>query len=91
MAQIKVSIKGPSHDAQLLWNAQPKALKKTGSNYSASFTAGAGAHVYVVSMAGAPGQKWTVKVSGGDEDFEHKGRMSPGGIDTTGDTAYEVS
>jgi hypothetical protein len=91
MAQINVSITGASHDARLLWDAQPRALTKAGNNYSASFQADAGIHIYVVSMAGAPGQKWTVEVTGGNDDFEHEGHMSPGGIDTTGDTPYKVS
>ena len=90
MATIEILVKGATRGARVLWDAQPKSLKKTDSGFAATFQADAGTHVYVVSVSGDPGEKWSVKVKGGKKTFNHAGHMSPGGLDTTGDTPYEV-
>jgi len=91
MSTITISIKGASRGAKLRWNARGKALLRTSGGYSTEFEVDEGTHVYVISVLGAPGEKWSAKVKGGDATFEHVGHMSPGGADTTSDTPYEVS
>jgi hypothetical protein len=90
MPTITVKIKGASRAAKFFWNAKPKSLKSSGASFSAEFEAKSGSHVYVATLAGAPGEAWSVEVSGGAKTNKHAGHMSPGGIDATGDTPYKV-
>jgi hypothetical protein len=86
---VEVKIDGPSFEAKLTWDGKLKPLTRTGNQYTASFDAGDGDHVYAVVAFGAPGEAWTATISA-TQSNQHAGHISPAGVDTTGDTVIHV-
>jgi hypothetical protein len=91
MAQISVSITGVSRGATLTWDATLMPLVDMGGgNLNTAFQSAPGTHIYAIVVFGSPGDAWTATVTDGTTTHNHAGHMSPGGFDTTGDTAFTV-
>jgi hypothetical protein len=90
MPTINVTVKGPSRDAKLSWDAKNKPFRFADDVYTAVFDTPSGDHNYAITIAGAPGEGWSATVSGGVKKHKHAGHVSSAGVDTTGDTPYEV-
>jgi hypothetical protein len=92
MAEVTVTVGGVSRSAVLTWDGALKPMSSTGpGGYCAAFRSAAGTFVYSLVVFGAPSDAWTAKVTDGTNTNNHAGHMSPGGYDTTGDTAFEVT
>jgi hypothetical protein len=92
MKQVTFKIAGVSRDATVTWNNNLIGLNDLGGgNFAGSVQSDPGIFVYAIVVFGSPGDAWTASVSAdGSTTFNHSGHMSPGGFDTTGDTAFEV-
>lgn len=88
--EVAVEVEGPSEDVRMRWDAQTLGLVRAGNKYTAEFEAGTGAHIYSITVFGAPGEKWKATVETGERKHQHEGHMSPSGSDTTGDTPFAV-
>jgi hypothetical protein len=90
MADIKITIKNPT-DAAFTWDGSDVPLARSGTTWTATVTAAVGSsHIYVITAWGTAGQAWTGTVAAPSHTNKHAGHMSPGGFDTTGDTAFKV-
>jgi hypothetical protein len=91
MAQITVSITGVSRGATFTWDAKLMPLVDMGGGaFNTAFQSALGTHIYAIVVFGSPGDAWTATVTDGTTTHNHAGHMSPGGFDTTGDTAFTV-
>jgi hypothetical protein len=90
MADIKISIKN-AVDASFTWDSNKIPLARTGAAWTATVKAAVNSkHIYIITVWGTSGQSWTATVAAPSHTNKHAGHMSPGGFDTTGDTAFEV-
>jgi hypothetical protein len=91
MPSVTVTIKSPSRDARLEWDAQKQNLSSSGNVYTATFPAATGDHDYQIFVWGAPGEAWSATVTGGSTNNQHAGHMSSSnGSDGTPDVPYTV-
>ena len=91
MAQVTVNITGASRDATFTWNAKLVPLVDMGGgSFNAAVKSAPGTFIYAIVVFGSPNDAWTATVTDGTTTHNHAGHMSPGGFDTTGDTAFTV-
>jgi len=91
MAQVTVNITGASRGATFTWNAKLVPLVDMGGgSFSGVVQSNPGTFIYAIVVFGSPGDAWTATVTDGTTTHNHAGHMSPGGFDTTGDTAFTV-
>jgi len=92
MAQVTVTIGGVSRAAVFSWHQEMKPLVDMGGgSFATAFESPAGVFLYSIVLFGSPNDPWTGVVTDGTTTHNHAGHMSPGGNDTTGDTAFGVS
>ncbi len=93
MAQVAVKIDGASRSATFSWDNNLVGLADLGGgSWSGAVNARSGTtHVLAVDVFGAPGDPWTVAVTGTTLPLKFAGHMSSRGSDTTGDRFVEVA
>lgn len=91
MAQVTLNITGASRAATFTWNAKLVPLVDMGGGaFSGAVQSNPGTFIYAIVVFGSPGDAWTATLTDGTTTHNHAGHMSPGGLDTTGDTAFTV-
>jgi hypothetical protein len=91
MPQVTVKITGVANSAQFTWNQNLIPLVSTGSgNFNGAVQSNPGSFIYSIVVFGMDGDAWTAAVSDGASTQNFAGHMSPGGVDTTGDTRFTV-